>query len=201
MITELVRFITHPEVHSDPDLDRSRWGLSPKGRARVNAFVQTDALRGTKVVICSPETYAVETAEPLANALRAPLEIHPSLHQARRGEGGQLIGASQAEAEEHFYTVPEASIRGWERAVDAQARVCRAVENALKIAPKGDILIVGHGTVGTLLFCSLAGLAISRKHDEPAGGGHGFAFHRHDRQILHAWTPIEQMRAREMGYH
>jgi len=34
----------------------------------------------------------------------------------------------------------------------------------------GDVLFVGHGAVGTLLFCHYSGVAIDRAYDQPADG-------------------------------
>ena len=68
---------------------------------------------------------------------------------------------------------------------------CAAAEAALAEAPDGDVLLIGHGAVGTLLYCHLAGLAISRAHDQPKGGGNVFAFERISRNILHPWLPME----------
>ncbi len=55
----------------------------------------------------------------------------------------------------------------------------------------GDIAIVSHGGVGTLLLCHLASWAIDRAHDQPgAGGGNYFAFGE-DRAVAHGWRPID----------
>ncbi len=73
------------------------------------------------------------------------------------------------------------------RASSARPRRCwRAIG-------RGDVLFVGHGAVGTLLFCHYAGHAIDRRHDQSAGGGHVFAFTRDGRKILHGWRRMEEM--------
>ena len=76
--------------------------------------------------------------------------------------------------------------------VDAQARIVGEAEAVLAEETSGDLLFVGHGAVGTLLYCHYAGLAIDRAHDQPAGGGHYFSLLRQDRQVLHPWRPMEQ---------
>src|SRR5450755_2875698 len=45
---------------------------------------------------------------------------------------------------------------------------------AMLHASPSDILIVGHGGVGTLWHCHLNALAIERRHDQP-GQGHYFS--------------------------
>jgi broad specificity phosphatase PhoE len=91
-----------------------------------------------------------------------------------------------------FFAEPHASIQGWERAIDAQLRIVREVEHVLARNQSGDILFVGHGAVGTLLFCHYSQFAIDRAHDQPAGGGHYFAFVKDGRRVLHPWRPIER---------
>ena len=86
------------------------------------------------------------------------------------------------------------SIRGWEPAADAQARIVRAVELAVsQTLERADIAIVGHGGTGTLLYCHLAGVAIDRRYDQPAtNGGNWFAFDRASRKLLcDSWQSID----------
>ena len=64
-----------------------------------------------------------------------------------------------------FFAQPLVSIQGWERAIDAQLRIVREVEHILARNRAGDVLFVGHGAVGTLLFCHYSGFAIDRAYD------------------------------------
>jgi broad specificity phosphatase PhoE len=90
-----------------------------------------------------------------------------------------------------FFAEPLVSIQGWERAIDAQLRIVREVEHVLARNQPGDVLFVGHGAVGTLLFCHYSNFAIDRAYDQPAGGGHYFAFVKVGRRVLHLWRPME----------
>ena len=75
--------------------------------------------------------------------------------------------------------------------MDAQARIVREAEAVLARKRAGDVLFVGHGAVGTLLFGHYADHPIDRVHDQPAGGGNCFAFAREGRRILHGWRRME----------
>jgi broad specificity phosphatase PhoE len=77
---------------------------------------------------------------------------------------------------DRFFGEPDCSVEGWERAIDAQIRIVGAVRAIVAERPGTATLFVGHGAVGTLLLSALGGMAISRKHDQGAGGGHWFAF-------------------------
>src|SRR5206468_2942934 len=91
---------------------------------------------------------------------------------------------------DRFFATPEQSVRGWERAVDAQRRILGAVERVTSASAGcgGDIAIVSHGGVGALLLCALAGHSISRQHDQPGtAGGNYFGFDSRTRRIRHSW--------------
>lgn len=57
-----------------------------------------------------------------------------------------------------------------------------------------DVAVVGHGAVGTLLWCHLNGTAIARHHDQP-GQGHHWAYDRTAARMVHGWRPIDDLRA------
>jgi broad specificity phosphatase PhoE len=92
-----------------------------------------------------------------------------------------------------FFARPDDSVRGWERAVDAQARIVAAVQAVLAQAPPGDVAIVAHGGVGALLLCHLKHVPISRAEDQPGeGGGNIFVFGRADWALVQGWRRIEE---------
>ena len=115
------------------------------------------------------------------------------MHENDRSATGFLPpGEFEAVAKE-FFARPSVRVRGWESAAEAQARIVREVETVLEGNLAGDMLVVGHGAVGTLLFCHYANLAISRVHDQPPGGGHFFTFPKEPRRVLHPWRSMEQL--------
>ena len=190
----LVRYLTHPQVRIDPEVDVPDWGLSPEGRARVMGLAHSPGLAGTTRVISSRETKAVETARPLAEALGAALEIRDGLHENDRSATGYLPGPEFEALADRFFARPDQSAAGWETARDASTRICRAVDQALAGHGPGDVLFVGHGGVGTLLWCALSGVPIDRKHDQgPGGGGNWFGFDLTGRRPLTGWQPLETL--------
>jgi broad specificity phosphatase PhoE len=186
-----IRYLTHPQVRIDPHVNVPDWGLSEIGRRRVQALVSAGWLAGTTQVIASAERKAIETAEPICAALGVVLEIREAMHENDRSATGFLAPPEFERVADDFFARPHESVRGWERAVDAQARIVRDVEAVLARGLGGDVLFVGHGGVGTLLLCHLAKHAIARTHDQQASGGNYFSFTR-DGRVLHAWRPIEE---------
>ncbi|MCB1331582.1 MAG: histidine phosphatase family protein [Maritimibacter sp.] len=194
-----IRYLTHPQVEIDPARDVRDWSLNDVGRARVERLARSGALAGTRTVISSAETKARETAGPLAAALDCDVILRPDMHENDRSATGFLPPPEFERTADRFFAAPDESVRGWETARDAQARILREVLTCLAAHPEGDILFVGHGAVGTLLFCHLAGVAISRAYDQPAGGGAWFEagdsqFERRGARIS-GWRPMESLLA------
>jgi broad specificity phosphatase PhoE len=167
------------------------WSLSAAGRARVHALVAAGWLKDTTRVVSSAERKAVETAEPIAVGLAVELEIRERMHENDRSATGFLPPAEFERVADEFFAYPQRSIRGWERAIDAQQRIVAEVESVLANRIEGDVLLVGHGAVGTLLFCHYAKKDIARIHDQPPGGGNYFTFRSADRHVLHGWRAME----------
>ncbi len=73
-------------------------------------------------------------------------------------------------------------------------RIVTALEDLLDAAAAGpDIAVVGHGGVGTLWYCHLAGVPIERRWDQP-GQGHYLTVDGASRRRQRGWRPIEQER-------
>ena len=190
-----VRYLSHPQVRIDPDVPVPQWGLNEIGAARVGGLAGAPGLSETVAVYASTETKAIETATPLAAAIPCPTVTREDMGENDRSATGFLPPPEFEAVADQFFARPEESVRGWERAIDAQARILAAVEAALAEAPGGDVLLVGHGAVGTLLWCHLAGEPIRRLRDQGpgTGGGNWFAFDRDSLNLDGPWRPMETM--------
>ncbi|AGS20187.1 histidine phosphatase family protein [Rhizobium etli] len=188
-------YITHPQVRIDANVPVPKWGLSDVGAARARKAAESDWARRLTRIVSSDETKAIETAEILAAASVISVEIVHGMHENDRSATGFLPPPQFEEAANWFFAHPEESFRGWERAVDAQARIVAAVTAVLATHDAAaPIAFVGHGGVGTLLKCRLAGQPIARDSDQPAGGGNLYAFGLADLGLTCDWTPIEDWR-------
>ena len=184
-----VHFVTHPQVVVDPARPIERWHLSDMGIARMRRFAAGAEAFGLRSVWASTETKAIEAAGILAGRLGLPVFVRPGLGENDRSATGFLPPAEFERVADSFFARPTESIRGWERACDAQERIAAAVDAVLAEAPEGPLAIVAHGAVGTLLLCRLLGRPISREHDQPHQGHH-FAYTPADGQVLHGWRDI-----------
>ena len=191
-----VRYLSHPQVAIDPAVPVPDWGLSPLGLERTRAFATAPILEATRRIISSAERKAIETARCIADVLGLDIEIRAAMHENDRSATGYLPPPEFEAMADAFFASPERSVRGWERAIDAQARIVAEVEAVLAAAAAGDVLFVGHGGVGTLLLCHLGREPIARKRDQPGGGGNLFAFDATTRIVHHPWRSMEEVVAR-----
>ena len=122
-------------------------------------------------------------------------QVDERLHENDRSATGYLPPAEFQAMADRFFANPEQSVKGWERAVDAQSRIVAAVDDiAARHSTGGDLAIVAHGGVGALLLCALRGVAISRALDQPGnGGGNFFIFESETKSLVCGWSDISAL--------
>ena len=189
-----IYFITHPEVVIDPKVPVPDWPLSTAGMRRMHLAAERPWLAGVRSIFTSTERKAMDAAGLLAGKLGiSPVAIE-GLGENDRSATGYLPRTEFEAVADEFFAQPDVSVRGWERAADAQRRIVRAVERAVSLASTdGDVAIVSHGGVGALLLCHLKGVPISRDADQPdGGGGNVYSFCKASHQLLSGWRRIEE---------
>ena len=190
----IVRYLTHPQVSIDPTRGVQLWSLNDFGSARVRALASNlGSLSDTRRVISSNETKALETARPISLALGVELEVRPRMQENDRSATGFLPVEEFEKVADSFFSNPSQSVHGWETAEAAQRRIVDEVEACLTGHKCGDVLFVGHGGVGTLLFCALLGVDIDRRFDQEPGGGCWFQFEIDSRRPSRRWQPMETL--------
>jgi broad specificity phosphatase PhoE len=182
-------FITHPEVVIEATTPVPQWHLSDKGIHRMRAFASQAGLGKLSAVWASTETKAIEAAGILSGRFGLPVQVHRGLHENDRSATGFLPPPEFDQMVDAFFARPEENIRGWERAVDAQARVATAVDEILKHFSGETVAFVAHGGIGTLLLCKYLGVPITRSADQPFQG-HYWAFDVTTRRVIHRWREI-----------
>jgi len=156
----------------------------------MRAGLRQPWVKDLKAIYCSTEQKAIDGAEILASRLSLPFHQMEELGENDRSATGFLPPDEFERVADQFFASPQTSVRGWERAIDAQARIVRAVEQIP--ASDGPIAIVSHGAVGTLLYCHLAGEPIARRWDQPPnGGGNYFPFTLSPSRALAWWRAID----------
>ena len=186
----MIRFISHPEVVIDPAVPVPDWGLAPRGRERLATMLAEPWIAEVAAVWSSLERKAIETARPIAAARGLAVRTLHDLHENDRSATGFLPPDEFERVADRFFGEPDRSVRGWETARAAQARIVAAVREVDGTSPPGGVAIAAHGGVGTLLYCHLAGLPISRVHDQERPGN-VIAFERGTWRLIHGWRPID----------
>lgn len=189
----LLHFITHPDVVSDPMVPIPEWRLSPEGIRRMGLALDRPWMSRLGSVFSSAERKATDAARLVADRLHLSPVIIGDLGENDRSATGYLPKDEFEAVADIFFAQPERSVRGWERAVDAQRRISAAVDRVVAAAPRDrDVAVVSHGGVGALLLCRLKGIPIDRAEDQPgAGGGCVYSFDLETRTLLSGWRRIE----------
>jgi broad specificity phosphatase PhoE len=186
----VARYITHPEVIVDAAVAVDHWVLSERGLARLGRLLEAPWVETVGRIVCSGETKARQTASVLADRRGLPIEIRALTGEIDRSATGFLPPEEHEACADACFARPAVSARGWERAIDAQRRIAAALEDLFVDDQASDVAVVGHGGVGTLWFCYLAGVPIERRWDQPHQG-HYFSVDLDARCPLHHWRPFE----------
>jgi len=185
-------FLTHPEVVIDPKTPIPEWGLSDVGRRRMERFIGRPESQGLAAAYSSAERKATDGAAIASAALGIPHHIDPELGENDRSSTGYLEPPEFWRVVESFFDHPDESVRGWETARAAQARIVRAVRRLVRDEQAtGDLLVVSHGGVGRLLTANLQGVEIGRE-DKPGhpGGGCWLEIDRDTLSVRRTWQAI-----------
>src|SRR5229473_1559951 len=152
MMTTHIRYLTHPQVKIEPAVPVPSWGLSDVGRTRTEALANAGWLSETTQIISSSERKAIETAAIIAGELKVTVEVLDAMHENDRSTTGFLAPDEFETVADQFFAHPLASIRGWERAIDAQLRIVREVER---------VTCCSSATAPSVPFCSVT-IPVSR---------------------------------------
>ena len=155
-------------------------GLSERGREQAERVVQALAHDRVDAVYSSPKRRALETAQPLADALGLPVQVEDGITEFDSGDPSYVpIEQLKAEGDPRWHAVARGDL--YSPHVDPVEFRARVVEAALRIAarhPGGRAVLFSHAgacnaLVGDVLgqerpiwyapaYCSLQRVAVSR---------------------------------------
>ncbi|MGO4525655.1 histidine phosphatase family protein [Microvirga sp. 2MCAF35] len=186
-------FITHPEVVIDPAQPVPEWPLNATGRARMERFAALLADRDVSAVYSSTERKAMDGAAIVAETLGLSYGTDEDLGENDRSATGYIAPPEFWDVVREFFDRPHESIRGWERAVDAQTRIVNAVRRILREdETSDDIVVVSHGAVGCLLTAHLQKVEIGKEsRPQHPGGGCFIVIDRDKFTLTQDWRAIE----------
>ena len=186
-------FVTHPEVVIDPAVPVPDWSLSERGLARMHTFCEHDFVQRLTKIYSSAEKKARDCGEVVAERLGMVNRIDDRLGENDRSATGYLPREEFIGVARQFFAHPDQSIRGWERAIDAQRRIVGAVRDIADHCRGETVAIMSHGGVATLLMCHLQQqpISLSLRPPVPEGGCY-FALDPARFALVHGWLPVEE---------
>ncbi len=188
-----IYFITHPEVTIDRMIPMTEWDLSAIGRQRLEVLVTQPWMTTIDAIFASTERKARTTAERIATVRNLPVICLADLGEKDRSSTGFLEPNAYRQLRDAFFAHPTKSIQGWERAVDAQARIIHAIEHTIaQTSPSANVAVVSHGGVGALVLNHLQQTGI-RKDDLPPSQGYYFVFTKDTCKLIQYWKPIDSI--------
>jgi broad specificity phosphatase PhoE len=164
-------FLRHGESIGNAE---SRWqgqsdyALTERGRAQARALAERWKSEGAKfdLIISSPLVRAKETAEIVASALRAKIELDPILLERNIGEMEGLTMEEVRKIPQPPYITPYDPIGGEGEGDWALfLRAGQALHDLVR-RPPGNYLIVSHGGLLNQLMNTIIGIA---PHVDPSG--------------------------------
>lgn len=189
----VLRYLSHPQVVIDPDVPVPDWPLSDQGRARVLALRDSPWLTGVTAIISSAEVKARQTAALIGDMLGIAPGADVALNEIDRSSTAYLPHDRHEALADAFFANPDSSVEGWEAAAQVQSRGLAAIHHHAGAHRGGDLLLVGHGGIGTLCWCALAGLDSRGRPDQPPGGGAVWTASLPDLVPRHGWVAMEQV--------
>ena len=141
--------------HAAPQIDREQaahtWFLSEEGRASCTSLSDVLESLGPLTFFSSHEPKARETAELTAARLGAFSTAGNNLHEHHRSGVEWMGDAAFQAALTLFFRRPQERVFGLETAEQAGSRFENAINMIVESAAPGNLAIVAHGTVITLL--------------------------------------------------
>ena len=120
----VVFFITHPDVAIDPSIRAPDWPLNVRGRALMQAMAASPWASGVRHIFSNTERKARDAARLLADGLGLHgYSVVDGLGENDRSAAGYLAQQEFEAIVDAFFAQPQTSVRGWERAADAQTRI------------------------------------------------------------------------------
>jgi broad specificity phosphatase PhoE len=143
--------VKHSLSDMRPDVPPAEWTLAEEGWKRCTRLAERLAAYKPELVYSSVEPKARQTAGLVAERLGVGLETVEGLHEHKRRSVALQTQHDFESAVAVFFQRPDELVMGEESAARAAERFGKAMETVIDNAVGGDIVVVTHGTVISLL--------------------------------------------------
>jgi broad specificity phosphatase PhoE len=187
-------FITHPEVNIDPNVPVPKWSLSDVGKKRITKMLSQSWVNNIEIIYSSTEQKAIDGALILADHLNKDVNQIESLGEIDRSSTGFLEGEAFWKVVSEFFNNPNDSVKGWEKAIDAQTRIVETVKMIASKHEGKNIVIISHGAVASLFLAYLKNIRITFELEQPgSGGGNYFVCSIPSLDLISQWQSIDEI--------
>jgi alpha-ribazole phosphatase len=166
--------------HSDPPLNDA-------GRQQVADLIERLTTEHFDAIVCSDLRRAMDTAESLAQAFKAPLTSKQGLREIHFGEWEGLTWAEIEQRDADYArrwseTSPALTAPGGESFADFESRVLAEITPLLSLAERQRIAVVTHGGVMRAVLRSLHGCSEQEAWEKTNSYGCTFSYPIHSRE-------------------
>jgi broad specificity phosphatase PhoE len=137
-----------------PEVAAPEWRLGAAGKRGAAALAECLRPYQPAAIVASREPKALETGLIAATILDVPFTTAAGLHEHDRSNVGWLTTEVLHAKVAEFFARPAELVLGGETADAARQRFAHAVDQVLATRPSGNLAIVAHGTVITLLVAA-----------------------------------------------
>ncbi|MGE5608094.1 MAG: histidine phosphatase family protein [Bacillota bacterium] len=149
--------IKHAKPAVIPEVPSHQWELSNEGRRKCEPLAEKIKAHAPEIVITSEEPKARETGRIVAGLLGKPFQTAAGLYEHDRSNVPHIASRDFLSWMAMFFQERNSRAFGRESAAEAQARITKAVDGVLAAHPQGNIALVTHGTVLSLLIAAHTG--------------------------------------------
>jgi len=153
-----IYLVRHPETTVDLSVPSDQWALSPAGLEQAQLLAKQPFWRPVGMIYSSEEPKATATARIVAARTGLPWQTRACLGELDRSAFQPPDIAAYRSAVARMFGTPFQQVLGWESRAHAEERIVTCVQQIADKARGGDIAIVSHGLILTLLIAHLDAL-------------------------------------------
>jgi 2,3-bisphosphoglycerate-dependent phosphoglycerate mutase len=144
-----VLLLRHAHSQPAPDQDESAWPLSARGRAQAQALIAPLRALQPQRLFASPYQRAMDTLQPLADAMAMPITPTAALRECAFRHGtAHDWPAPIARA----WQAPATAAPGCESARNCQRRMVNAIDQLVRGLDRQCAIVASHGNAIALLL-------------------------------------------------
>ncbi len=179
-------YITHPQVIIDAKTPIDQWQLSKDGLEAVERLSQLQFWDDVNKIYSSKETKAFQVAEIISKKFNIAYEAYENFNELDRQSTGLLPINKYMEAVKFTYENFDTSYKGWETLESSYNRNTKQLTGIINGNKGKNIVIIGHGSAGTLIKCFIKGIKPSFSEDPQKTGCYFVADYKKGK-ILQDW--------------